>query len=112
MTRWPFAEFVLDLPARRLLRGAESVPLSPKACHLLEILVRNAPQALTKAELQDRLWPGTFVVEKNLANLVGEIRSALGDDTARTRFSRTVPRLCYGLLESSAGWLEYGPSST
>ena len=112
MTRWPFAEFVLDLPARRLLRGAESVPLSPKAFQLLEILVRNAPQALTKAELQDRLWPGTFVVEKNLANLVGEIRRALGDDSARPRFIRTVPRFGYGFCESAGAWLEDGRPRT
>ena len=64
----------MDLDSRELRRGAEPVRLSPKAFHLLEILVANRPKALSKADLQDKLWPDTFVVEKNLANLVSEIR--------------------------------------
>ena len=56
------------------------MPLSPKAFDLLCILVAGRPKAISKSELQERLWPATFVVEKNLTNLVGEIRDALGDD--------------------------------
>ena len=56
------------------------MPLSPKAFDLLSILVADRPKAISKSDLQERLWPATFVVEKNLANLVGEIRDALGDD--------------------------------
>src|SRR3712207_7757095 len=37
---------------------------------LFRSLAVNRPRAFTKAELQERLWSGTFVVEKNLANLV------------------------------------------
>ena len=74
-----FGEFVLDLDRRELRRGTRPVRLSPKAFRLLEILVSGRPNALSKAELQDRLWPDTFVVEKNLANLVSEIRRALGE---------------------------------
>jgi hypothetical protein len=50
---------------------------------------------MAKSELQDRLWPNTFVVEKNLANLVGEIRAAIGDDPSNPRFIRTVHRFGY-----------------
>ena len=53
--------------------------MSPKAFQLLEILLENQPKAMAKGMLQEILWPDTFVVEKNLANLVGEIREALGD---------------------------------
>ena len=56
------------------------MPLSPKAFDLLSILVAHRPKAMAKSDLQERLWPTTFVVEKNLANLVGEIRDAIGDD--------------------------------
>ena len=80
MERWTFGDFVLDLDAHELLRAGTPVSFSPKAFQLLGILVENHPRALSKTELQDRLWPGTFVVEKNLTNLVSEIREALGDD--------------------------------
>ena len=83
MASWSFGDFVLNLGTRELRRAGAPVPLSPKAFQLLGILVERAPKALSKIELQDSLWPGTFVVEKNLTNLVGEIREALGDDAAR-----------------------------
>ena len=98
-----FGEFVLDLDSRELRRGAEPVRLSPKAFQLLEILVINRPKALSKADLQDKLWPDTFVVEKNLANLVSEIRQALGDSPSAPGFIRTVPRYGYAFHETIPG---------
>src|SRR6185295_9518185 len=70
MARWTFGDFVLDLDTRELARAGTPVSLSPKAFQLLGILVDSCPAALSKNELQDRLWPGTIVVEKNLTNLV------------------------------------------
>ena len=90
-----FGEFVLDLDARELRRRSNSVLLSPKAYQLLEILVLNSPKALSKSVLQERLWPETFVVEKNLVNLIVEIRGALGDDATYPRFVRTIHRFGY-----------------
>ena len=94
-----FGDFVLDLDARDLRHGAESVPLSPKAYQLLEILVVQRPKAVSKLELQDRLWPDTFVVEKNVVNLVAEIRAALGDDPTHARFVRTIARFGYAFRD-------------
>jgi DNA-binding winged helix-turn-helix (wHTH) protein len=96
-----FADFVLDLDARELRRGAEAIAISPKAYELLQILVSERPKALSKLDLQERLWPDTFVVEKNLVNLVAEIRAALGDDARHPRFVRTVPRCGYSFRESA-----------
>jgi DNA-binding winged helix-turn-helix (wHTH) protein len=90
-----FADFVLDLASRELLSAARRTHLSPKAFDLLAELVASRPRALSKADLQRRLWPGTFVAEANLSNLVGEIRTALGDDPRRPRFVRTVHRFGY-----------------
>jgi non-specific serine/threonine protein kinase len=95
MERWTFGDFVLDLGTRELVRAGTPVSLPPKAFQLLGLLIECHPRALSKAELQDRLWPGTFVVEKNLTNLVSEIREALGDDPATPRFIRTVHRYGY-----------------
>lgn len=95
MTAVSFGSFVLDLETRELRRGSESVPLSPKAYQLLEVLVANRPKALSKSALQERLWPDTFVLEKNLVNLVAEIREALDDNATDPRFVRTVPKFGY-----------------
>jgi DNA-binding winged helix-turn-helix (wHTH) protein len=103
-----FGSFVLDPDTRELTRGGDPVPLSPKAFELLCLLVARRPKAMSKSELQDRLWPTTFVVEKNLANLVGEIREALGDDPSNPRFIRTVPRFGYAFRDTAPGQ-EAGP---
>jgi len=95
-----FGPYVLDLASRQLLRGDDVVHLSPKAFELLSILVSDRPKALSKSDLQERLWPETFVVEKNLANLVGEIRDAIGDDPSNPRFIRTVHRFGYAFRET------------
>ena len=96
-----FGDFVLDQDSRELRRGRRTIPLSPKAYQLLEILVASRPKALSKMALQEHLWPDTFVVEKNLVNLVAEIRSALGDDPTHPRFVRTVHRFGYAFREPS-----------
>ena len=98
--RVPFGTFVLDQETRELLRGDAHVPLSPKAFDLLSILIAHRPKAMSKSELQERLWPTTFVVEKNLANLIGEIRDAIGDNPSNPRFIRTVHRFGYAFRET------------
>jgi DNA-binding winged helix-turn-helix (wHTH) protein len=108
VTRVGFGEFALDTNTRELLLGGQPVHLSPKAYQLLTILVEGRPNALSKSELQRRLWPGTFVVEANVANLVGEIRDALGDDPRRPRFLRTVHGFGYAFQGTAA---ERGPAA-
>ena len=97
--RLRFGPYSLDLASRLLLRGDEVVHLSPKAFELLSILLSHRPKALSKNDLQERLWPDTFVVEKNLANLIGEIREAISDDPSNPRFIRTVHRFGYAFCE-------------
>ena len=64
----------------RAARTAAPVHLTPKAYELLRLLLARRPAAVSKAEIHDRIWPGTFVSEVNLATLVFEIRAAIGDD--------------------------------
>ena len=104
-----FGEFVLDRQARELRHGRETIALSPKAYQLLEILIGARPKALSKIDLQERLWPDTFVVEKNLVNLVAEIRRALGEDPTYPRFVRTVQRFGYAFREEPAASPASGP---
>jgi DNA-binding winged helix-turn-helix (wHTH) protein len=97
-----FGDFVLDVEARELRRGSDPVLLSPKAYRLLELLVGSRPKALSKSVLQKELWPDTFVLEKNLVNLIAEIREALGDEAANPRFVRTIHRFGYAFSDATA----------
>jgi DNA-binding winged helix-turn-helix (wHTH) protein len=85
-----FGGYCLDLGTRQLLHDTAEVHLSPKAFDLLRVLVDNRTRAISKAELHDRLWPGTFVTDANLTVLVAELRTALHDRPGAPTFVRTV----------------------
>lgn len=88
--RLQLGALTFDSDRRQLLRGAETVRLSPKAYLLLQTLVARRPRAVSKSDLHEALWPGLFVSETNLPALVNELRAALGDDARRPTFVRTV----------------------
>jgi DNA-binding winged helix-turn-helix (wHTH) protein len=85
-----FGDFTLNTATRQLLLNGGEVHLSPKAFELLAVLVESRSRAVSKAELQERLWPSTFVEETNLAGLIAEIRRALRDPASQPLFVRTV----------------------
>src|SRR5918994_5423091 len=93
--RVQFGDITLDLDSRQLVRAGTPVHLSPKAFDVLCHLVARRPRAVTKTELFELVWPGTFVVEANLTVLVTELRRALGDDAHAPRFIRTVHKHGY-----------------
>lgn len=93
-----FDSFTLDGDTRRLLNGRAEVHLSPKALHLLLILVENRHRAVSRAELQKELWPSTFVLDTNLASLIKEIRRGLSDTADTPKFVRTVHRFGYWFI--------------
>lgn len=106
--RYCFGDFILDNATRQLVANGEEVHLSPKAFELLTFLVANRARAVSKADLQQRLWPTTFVEETNLATLAAEIRRALRDSAASPRFVRTV----YGFGYRFVGDVTADPSVT
>jgi DNA-binding winged helix-turn-helix (wHTH) protein len=93
-----FADFVLDRGTRQLLRAGEEQHLEPKLFELLDLLVSRGPAAVSKNEIRDRVWPGTFVADSSLSSVVAQIRRALGDDRRRPRFVRTVHGFGYAFL--------------
>jgi len=66
------------------------VHLSPKAYGVLELLLRRAPNAVSKDDIQSAVWGEVFVSESTLTNVVAEIRAALGDRARASELVRTV----------------------
>jgi len=85
-----FGDLKFDAEARQLYRNGSAVHLTGKAFEILKLLLERRPAAMSKAEIQEHLWPDTFVSEANLPTLVAEIRDGLGDDARQPRFLRTV----------------------
>ena len=98
-----FTGFSVNSDTRQLLQGDREVHLSPKAFELLVLLIEQRSRALSKADLQDQLWPTTYVGETNLATLVAEIRRALHDSAQESTVVRTVHRFGYRFVAALEG---------
>lgn len=88
--RWAFGDFQLDTN-RVELRGPEGhVALEPKCFALLELLLQKSPNAVSKDEMFDTIWPGVHVTDASLSTAIRQIRQAIGDTGDRQDFIRTV----------------------
>src|SRR5258706_13577087 len=98
-----FGPFILDLDPRQLTQENREIHLAPKAFELLTMLALDRPKVLSKAVLQDRLWPSTFVAEANLSNLVAEVREALADNARAPLVIRTAHGFGYAFCAEATG---------
>jgi DNA-binding winged helix-turn-helix (wHTH) protein len=118
-----FGDFVFDSGTRELTRAGEVQALSPRAFELLGALLEARPEALSRKQLNERLWPDTWVSQASLTWIVSELRKALGDDARRPTLVRTVHRFGYAFAgeatalgeprapraaPTSSCWLEWG----
>jgi DNA-binding winged helix-turn-helix (wHTH) protein len=101
-----FGDCLLDSGTRQLFVAGEEVHLQPKAFQFLELLLQNRPKAVSRNEIHEKLWPGTFVSDGTLTSLLGEVREAIGDGARDSRFVRTVHRFGYafsGVAQEARG---------
>jgi serine/threonine-protein kinase len=102
-----FGEFAIDRPACALFRNGQRIPLQIQPFRVLEALVDNAGEVVTRDTLYARIWPGKvyFDVDRGLNNAVNRLRQALGDSGDDPVFIETLPRIGYRFiypLESNA----------
>src|SRR5215471_19295908 len=94
-----FATFEVDLQAQELRKAGLRLKLTGQPFHVLAILLEKPGTAVTREELQKRLWPDTFVdVDHNLNTAINKIREALGDSSENPRFVETLPRRGYRFI--------------
>jgi DNA-binding winged helix-turn-helix (wHTH) protein len=93
-----FAESIFDGDTLELRRGGKVVSLPPRAFQLLALLLQQRPRPISHHQLRDALWPDAHVGYTSLAQLVTEVRKAIGDTDPRARLIRTVPRVGYAFV--------------
>lgn len=99
-----FGPFAVDPKRRALSCDGVSVPLTPKAFDLLLYLARNPNRVISRQELMDAVWPGTYVEEGNLTQNVSLLRKALAEHYPDERLIVTLARQGYQLTaEVSVG---------
>ena len=93
-----FDAFCLDSANECLWRGRQAIKLRPKAFAVLGYLLGHPGQLVTKEELLNAVWPGTFVGDAVLKVVIRQIREALDDDSASPRFIETAHRRGYRFI--------------
>jgi len=97
-TLFRFGEYCLDPGRVRLLRDGREVTVAPKVFDLLQLLVRNGGELMTKERLLDEVWQRRFVSESALKSCINELRAALQDDAKNPRFIATVAKRGYRFI--------------
>jgi Tol biopolymer transport system component/DNA-binding winged helix-turn-helix (wHTH) protein len=77
---YSFGSYTLDPASRVLARSGVVVTVPPKAFDLLVFMAESGGRLLSKRELMDTLWNGTFVEESNLTFQISTLRKALGEE--------------------------------
>src|SRR5579864_88424 len=100
-----FDNFELDLRAGELRKGGLRIRLQEQPLLILQTLLDNPGEVVTRDELQKKIWPAdTFVdFDHGLHAAVNRLRAALNDSADRPRYVETVARRGYrfiGRLES------------
>jgi TolB-like protein/DNA-binding winged helix-turn-helix (wHTH) protein/Flp pilus assembly protein TadD len=98
--RVSFGVFDMDLETGELRKHGLRVRLQRQPFDVLAVLIGRAGDVVTRAELQQTLWPGnTFVdFDHGLNKAINKIRTALGDSADTPRFVETVARRGYRFL--------------
>lgn len=77
-TQYKVADLVLDRLSHEVTRGGEAIPLQPREFRLLEYMMRNAGQVVTRTMLLENVWdyhfdPQTNVIDVHISRLRSKI---------------------------------------
>jgi predicted ATPase/class 3 adenylate cyclase len=69
-----------------------------RVMQVLLYLVQHAGDVVSRAELEEELWPGRVVTRDSVTKAVTKLRRVLGDDARRPRVIETIPKRGYRLI--------------
>jgi len=93
---YEFADYCLDVPARKLTRRGDEIKLSPKEFKLLELFVKRPHRALTRDEILNKVWGyDCFVGPRSIDRFVTTLRNKIEPDPHNPTFIRTIREIGY-----------------
>ena len=99
-----FSTYELDVRAGELRKQGVKIKIQEQPFRILELLLENPGQVVTREELRSRLWPSDTLVDfdHGLNRAINKLREALGDSTESPLFVETVAKRGYRFLVASA----------
>lgn len=90
---YQFGKFTLNIDEQTILADDRLIRLPTKEFEILQLLVENNGNLLTKDEMMKTIWADTFVEESNLAQYISRLRKILNTDG--TEFIKTFSKKGY-----------------
>jgi two-component system response regulator MprA len=99
LTELRCGDLVLDLTRRELRRGAYRAPLTQAEARLLELLMRNDGDALSRAEIIEGVWGRDFGDRPDAVDVYVAYLRLKTETGGATRVIQTVRGVGYALRE-------------
>lgn len=92
------ADCYVEPQSLRVSRRGQEARLEAKAMQVLVYLAANAGQVVRRDELEEQIWPNTYVTEDAVTNAVAKVRRAFQDDARNPKFIETIPKVGYRII--------------
>jgi len=106
LTERPFTEIApfevagnpVDPAGLRVTIGGSEVRLEAKAMQVLIYLAERAGRVVSRAELEEHIWPGRIVTEDSVVKAIAKLRRVFHDNAREPRIIETLPKSGYRLI--------------
>jgi TolB-like protein/DNA-binding winged helix-turn-helix (wHTH) protein/Tfp pilus assembly protein PilF len=88
----------VDPAGLRVTVSGSEIRLEAKAMQVLIYLAERAGQVVSRAELEERIWPGRIVTEDSVIKAIAKLRRVFHDDAREPRIIETLPKSGYRLI--------------
>jgi DNA-binding response OmpR family regulator len=93
---YEFADYRLDIPARKLTCKSDKIKLSPKEFKLLELFVKKPSRALTRNDILNAVWGyDCYVGPRSIDRFVTTLRNKIEPDPHNPIFIHTIREIGY-----------------
>lgn len=108
MKIYRFKNFYLNPTERRVIKNGQFLELTTKTFDVLQLLIENGNEVVSKDEILGKVWNGSFVEEGNLPVHISKLRRQL-DEAKNQQFIETVQGSGYRFVQpvyevSQAEW--------
>ena len=97
--KYQFEQFELDTEKLELTHSGAVVHVEPQVLALLELLVSNSDRAVSKDEINERVWGGRIVTDAAVNSRIRSARQALNDSGNEQHFTAPLADDLEGFLE-------------
>lgn len=95
---WLLGDWNYRPDSAELRQGRLSQRLPTQLNAVLWLLVKQAPQVVTREQFLDAVWTNKWVNEDALSRTIAELRKILGDSASKAKYIKTIPKKGYQLV--------------